>query len=221
MSPHAPFTDRHALVTGGSRGIGAAIARALADGGARLTLLGRDPQRLRVAAQQLGRDCSWVAADVTDAAGLAASFAAARERHGEVHILVNNAGQAESAPIGRTDAPLWERMLAVNLTGAYLCIQQALPWMLAAGQGPILNGASTAGLVRYDPRQDRPRRVGGGGGAGRAQPAAATGAARGGRRGGRLAVLAGQRKRDRTEHRRGRRRGELMEVVSGMEEEFR
>jgi NAD(P)-dependent dehydrogenase (short-subunit alcohol dehydrogenase family) len=66
-----------------------------------------------------------------------------------VDILVNNAGQAASAPFGRTDDALWQRMLDVNLTGAYHCIQAALPGMVDAGWGRIVNVASTAGLTGY------------------------------------------------------------------------
>jgi NAD(P)-dependent dehydrogenase (short-subunit alcohol dehydrogenase family) len=82
---------------------------------------------------------------VTDADGVAAAFA----RAGAVDILVNNAGQAASAPFGRTDAALWQRMLDVNLTGAYHCTQAALPGMLDAGWGRVVNVASTAGLTGY------------------------------------------------------------------------
>jgi NAD(P)-dependent dehydrogenase (short-subunit alcohol dehydrogenase family) len=82
---------------------------------------------------------------VADADGVAAAFA----RAGAVDILVNNAGQAASAPFGRTDAALWQRMLDVNLTGAYHCIQAALPGMVDKGWGRIVNVASTAGLTGY------------------------------------------------------------------------
>jgi NAD(P)-dependent dehydrogenase (short-subunit alcohol dehydrogenase family) len=136
---------KHAVVTGASRGIGLAIARALMAQGARITLMARDAQALEVAVAELGGDTAWQAVDVTDAEGVAAAFA----RAGAVDILVNNAGQAASAPFGRTDAALWQRMLDVNLTGAYHCIQAALPAMLDAGWGRVVNVASTAGLTGY------------------------------------------------------------------------
>jgi NAD(P)-dependent dehydrogenase (short-subunit alcohol dehydrogenase family) len=142
---------RHALVTGGGRGIGAAIATRLADGGAVLTLVGRDAARLDAAAAALpaGAIARAITCDITDATAVAAAFAAARERHGPIEILVNNAGQAGSAPLRRTDDELWQRMLAVNLTGTFLCTRAALPGMLAAGHGRIVNIASTAALRGY------------------------------------------------------------------------
>ncbi len=78
-----------------------------------------------------------------------AAFDAARGGFGPVHLLVNNAGQAHSAPFAKTSIELWRQMLDVNLTGSFLCSQAALPDMLAAGFGRIVNVASTAGLVGY------------------------------------------------------------------------
>ena len=141
---------RHALVTGAARGIGAAIARALAEDGARLTLLGRRRDALQRLADELpGESHGVVVADVSDAPQLHAAFDAARAARAPLDILVNNAGQAESAPFGKTSLELWQRMLAVNLTGSFLCAQQALPDMLAAGHGRIVNVASTAGQRGY------------------------------------------------------------------------
>jgi NAD(P)-dependent dehydrogenase (short-subunit alcohol dehydrogenase family) len=136
---------KHAVVTGASRGIGLAIAHALRAQGARVTLMARDARALDAAAAGLGGDTAWQTLDVTDADGVAAAFA----RAGAVDILVNNAGQAASAPFGRTDAALWQRMLDVNLTGAWHCIQAALPGMMDAGWGRVVNVASTAGLTGY------------------------------------------------------------------------
>ena len=136
---------KHAVVTGASRGIGLAIAHALRAQGARVTLMARDARALEAAAAELGGDTAWQSVDVTDAEGVLAAFS----RTGAVDILVNNAGQAASAPFGRTDAALWQRMLDVNLTGAYHCIQAALPGMLDAGWGRVVNVASTAGLTGY------------------------------------------------------------------------
>jgi NAD(P)-dependent dehydrogenase (short-subunit alcohol dehydrogenase family) len=87
--------------------------------------------------------------DVTDEASVRGAFSAARERHGPIDILVNNAGQAESAPFGKTELALFQRMIAANLTGTFLCAREALPDMLARGAGRIVNVASTAGLVGY------------------------------------------------------------------------
>jgi NAD(P)-dependent dehydrogenase (short-subunit alcohol dehydrogenase family) len=86
---------------------------------------------------------------VADAASVQAAFAHAREQQGLIAILVNNAGQADSAPFTKTSLELWQRMLAVNLTGSFLCAQAALPDMLEAGWGRIVNVASTAGLKGY------------------------------------------------------------------------
>ena len=78
-----------------------------------------------------------------------AGFARAAGEFGPVSILVNNAGQAVSAPFVKTDLALWQRMLQSNLTGTFLCTQAVLPGMLAAGYGRIVNVASTAGLIGY------------------------------------------------------------------------
>ena len=139
------LNGKHAVVTGASRGIGLAVARALVAHGARVTLMARDEAALAVAAQSMDGAVGWRVVDVADADSVAAAFAHA----GAVDILVNNAGQAASAPFGRTDAALWQRMLDVNLTGAYHCIQAALPGMVDKGWGRIVNVASTAGLTGY------------------------------------------------------------------------
>jgi NAD(P)-dependent dehydrogenase (short-subunit alcohol dehydrogenase family) len=144
----ARLAGRHALVTGASRGIGAAIAAALAAEGVRVSLLGRDILHLQRVSDQLGgADRALpIAADVGDAASVQSAFAAARGHFGPVHLLINNAGQAASAKFTDTDAALWNRLIAVNLTGTYLSTLQAVPDMLAAGFGRIVNIASTAGL---------------------------------------------------------------------------
>jgi NAD(P)-dependent dehydrogenase (short-subunit alcohol dehydrogenase family) len=139
------LNGKHAVVTGASRGIGLAIARALQAQGARLTLMARDPDALAAAARELGGAAAWQQVDVRDAASVNDAFA----RAGAADILVNNAGQAVSSPFLRLDADMWQRMLDVNLTGAYHCIQAALPGMLDAGWGRIVNVASTAGLTGY------------------------------------------------------------------------
>lgn len=145
-----PLKGRHALVTGAARGIGAEIARTLAAEGATLTLLGRDIESLqRVAVSLPGQGHGVAAADVADAQAVQAAFAQARAGRGPVAILVNNAGAAESAPFLKTSVELWQRMLSVNLTGSFLCAQAALPDMLEAGWGRIVNIASTAGQKGY------------------------------------------------------------------------
>lgn len=140
---------RHAVVTGAARGIGAAIARSLAAEGARLSLLGRRREALQQLADTLPGQHAVVVADVADAESVKAAFAQARAALGPVAILVNNAGQAESAPFLKTSLDLWQQMLGVNLTGSFLCAQAALPDMLQAGWGRIINIASTAGQKGY------------------------------------------------------------------------
>ena len=148
MTESSALSGRHALVTGASRGIGAAIAAGLAADGARVSLLGRDAARLDQLATELGGPdrAVPVIADVTNAASVSEAFATARRRLGAVHILVNNAGQAASATFANTDEALWHRILGVNLTGTYLCTREAIADMLQAGFGRIVNIASTAGL---------------------------------------------------------------------------
>jgi NAD(P)-dependent dehydrogenase (short-subunit alcohol dehydrogenase family) len=142
------LAGRHALVTGASRGIGASIAAALAADGARVSLVGRDAARLgKVAAELGGSDRALaVVADVTEATSVREAFATARRQFGPVHVLVNNAGQAASAKFTDTDQALWHRIIGVNLTGTYLCTREAVPDMLQAGFGRIVNIASIAGL---------------------------------------------------------------------------
>jgi NAD(P)-dependent dehydrogenase (short-subunit alcohol dehydrogenase family) len=139
------LAGRHAVVTGGGRGIGAAIASSLADAGARITLMGRSEAPLREKASALPV-AQAIRCDVTEEAGVAAAFAEAAEAFGPVAILVNNAGAAASAPFVRTSLELFRRMLEVNLIGTFLCSRAVLPAMLEAGFGRIVNVASVAGL---------------------------------------------------------------------------
>lgn len=145
------LAGRHALVTGGGRGIGAAIARALLAQGARVTITGRSSEALAATVAELSAlgDIDSAAMDVASAASVAQAFAAAQARFGPVAVLVNNAGQAASAPFLKTSEEVWQQMLAVNLTGVWHCSRAALPAMLEARWGRIVNVASTAGLTGY------------------------------------------------------------------------
>jgi NAD(P)-dependent dehydrogenase (short-subunit alcohol dehydrogenase family) len=158
--PHAALpTDarylagRHAVVTGGGRGIGAAVAEELARLGANVTLMGRTRESVSAGAAALrerwGVEARAEVCDVADEASVERAFAAAREALGDPHVLVNNAGQADSAPFAQMPREQWDRMLAVNLTGTYLCTRQVLPAMESARAGRIVNVASTAGLRGY------------------------------------------------------------------------
>ncbi len=138
----------HALITGGGSGIGASTAARLHEVGCRVTLVGRDPARLAARAETLGGAFA-VAADITDEAEVRRAFATAVEWFGPVSILINNAGAAPSAPFLKTSRADFDAVLAVNLTGAFLCAQAALPAMLEARAGRIVNVASTAGLKGY------------------------------------------------------------------------
>ncbi len=139
------LVGQHALITGASRGIGLAIAQALNAEGATLSLVARSWDRLHLDAPEGLR----LAADVTDEAALAACVARATVAHGPVHILVNNAGGAETAAIARTDGGLVRRMLALNLESVFTLTRLVLPDMIVAGSGRIISIASTAGLKGY------------------------------------------------------------------------
>jgi NAD(P)-dependent dehydrogenase (short-subunit alcohol dehydrogenase family) len=114
-----------------------------------VTVLGRRLEVLEALVAEQPERLHAVAADVADAAQVAAAIGSAKARFGPIAILVNNAGQATSAPFLKTDAELWRQMIDVNLTGTLLCTQAALPDMLAAGWGRVVNIASTAGLIGY------------------------------------------------------------------------
>jgi len=148
-----PLRGRHAVVTGASRGIGAAIALGLARRGADVTLMSRTPARLAeqaAALRQTGEGrAQAIAVDVADASSVTRAFAAAAEAFGAPHILVNNAGVAPAAPIGKTDLPAWQNVIDVNLTGAFLCIRAVVREMTRRDFGRIVNVASTAGLTGY------------------------------------------------------------------------
>ena len=141
--PHSP----HALVTGGGRGIGRAVASALAQAGATVTVLGRNRASLDEAVAAGAAHFS-AAADVADQAAVDAAIAEAAARQ-PIDILIANAGIAESAPFGKSDAALFRRMIDVNFMGVVHSIQSVLPAMKDRPYGRIVAVASTAGLKGY------------------------------------------------------------------------
>ena len=134
---------QHAVVTGGSRGIGAAIARVLGERGAKVTIMARS------VANDLDAEVTAITCDVTDAASITNAFAQATKLNGMVDVLVNNAGAAEGAPFAKMTRDIWDRMISVNLTSTYACCAEVIPAMLTAKKGRIINIASTAGLRGY------------------------------------------------------------------------
>lgn len=148
MTEHGALAGRHALITGGGTGIGAAIARRLAQAGASVTLVGRRPEPIAALARALPRAIA-VPGDVCDPADVARVLAAARAAFGPLSILVNNAGAAESAPFASLDIAAWRRMMGVNLDGLFLITQAALADLRTAGEGRIVTIASTAGVKGY------------------------------------------------------------------------
>jgi NAD(P)-dependent dehydrogenase (short-subunit alcohol dehydrogenase family) len=136
-----------ALVTGASKGIGAACARALSEAGHRVVLVSRDEEALQQVADALPGESLVVPADMLDPAAVDAAFVRVEEEWGPVAILVVNAGAAMSAPLVRTSDEDWQRMLDLNLTAPFRCVRRALPSMLDEGRGRIVVVASVAAKV--------------------------------------------------------------------------
>lgn len=140
---------RTAVVTGGGRGIGEVVARALAESGAAVVVAARTKTQVDDVAERLraeGHRALAVPCDVTDPASVDRLAREVVERAGKVDILVNNAGIAGSAPVHRLGLEEWNRLFAVNATGTFLCTRAFLPGMIERGWGRIINIASIAGL---------------------------------------------------------------------------
>jgi|SRR5438552_7419186 len=143
---------RRALVTGGGRGIGRAVARELGGAGAAVAVAARTRAEVDAVAAELGRAGPRTVAltiDVADPGSVRAAFAAAREALGGIDILVNGAGVAPTAPLARTSDALWRQALETNLSGSFYCLREALPEMTARGWGRVVNVASIAGKTGY------------------------------------------------------------------------
>jgi NAD(P)-dependent dehydrogenase (short-subunit alcohol dehydrogenase family) len=135
-----------ALVTGGGRGIGAAIVRGLAGIGARVVVCGRSkPDLDAIAAETSGVA---IACDLANRADTDRMLGSLREL-GAVAVLVNNAGIAESAPLERTSDELWDRILELDATAAFRITRALVPGMIQAGWGRVINVASNAGVTGY------------------------------------------------------------------------
>lgn len=135
---------RHALITGGGTGIGAATATHLHAAGAKISLLGRRIEPLERTASMV--DGKAIACDVTDRDAIARSFDEARAANGPISFLIVNAGIGDSAPFGRTSREAWDRIIATNLSAAFDCAQLALPDLLAGQDSRLVFIASVAGL---------------------------------------------------------------------------
>jgi NAD(P)-dependent dehydrogenase (short-subunit alcohol dehydrogenase family) len=143
--------DRTAFITGGGRGIGRAVASAFAREGARVFVVARTASEVERVAGEIrdergAESASHGVCDVADSASVARAFAEAREFFGRgVDVLVNNAGIAESAKLWDATDEFWHRHLAVNLSGAFYCMREAMPFMVERGWGRVVNVASIAG----------------------------------------------------------------------------
>ena len=138
--------SRHAMITGAGTGIGEAISRQLHTEGYRVTLVGRRIEPLETLSASLGEGSQAVTGDVTDRPNVTAAFSAARERFGDIEILVNCAGIAPTAPFHRVNFADWQRTMDVNVNGVFHCSQIALESMLSKGWGRIINIGSVASL---------------------------------------------------------------------------
>jgi 3-hydroxybutyrate dehydrogenase len=134
-----------ALITGGGRGIGRAIALAFAQQGARIAVAARTAEQVEQVAGEIGNNAIALVCDVADPESVTRMFTDLHERSADADILVNNAGIAESATLVNTTDELWHRHLSINLSGTFYCTRAALPAMLKKGWGRVINIASIAG----------------------------------------------------------------------------
>lgn len=138
-----------AIVTGGSRGIGFAVASAIAETGTAVVITGKDAKRLNASAAKLrsnGHKCEGISCDVTDLASVTSLGARLRDGYGRVDILVNNAGiGGPSSPLHELDPNDWDAVFNTNVRGAFYMMRVVVPLMISAGAGHIVNISSLAG----------------------------------------------------------------------------
>jgi 3-hydroxybutyrate dehydrogenase len=139
------LTGRRALVTGGGRGIGRAVALALARAGAQVAVAARTSAEVDAVAREIGSPAIAATVDVADPDSVRGLFRAVCARLGAIDILVNGAGVAPSAPLVKTTDAEWRQAIDVNLSGSFHCLREALPAMTAGGWGRAINVASIAG----------------------------------------------------------------------------
>jgi NAD(P)-dependent dehydrogenase (short-subunit alcohol dehydrogenase family) len=144
MAAESPLAGRHALITGGGTGIGAAAAEYLSAAGAKLSLLGRRLEPLQSVAESYGGAA--ITCDVTDPDRIRAAFEEARAANGPIDLLVVNAGIAESAPFHKMTREGWNRIIATNLTAAFDCAREAVGDLLKSNNGRLVFVASVASL---------------------------------------------------------------------------
>ncbi len=147
MLPNFDLSDRLALVTGSSRGIGWAIAQGLAAAGARVLLHGRDAEALKARATELGHNAGTLAFDVTDAAAVRVAFGWIEAEHGRLDIVVNNAGVIPRKPLLETTDADWQTVIDANLTAYFRIAREAARLMVPRKSGRIIMVSSIMGLL--------------------------------------------------------------------------
>lgn len=146
------LSDQVAVVTGGGRGIGRAVARTLASAGATVAVAARTEAEIQAVADEItaaGGEARAVATDLADEASVRDLFMAVRERWGRLDVLANNAGVGRYGPVAEFPVEDLDHVIAVNLRGTFLCCQEAVRMMAPAGRGTIINVSSVVGFKGY------------------------------------------------------------------------